>query len=585
MLEVTYGRPHVEIVDYGLNWLLLRVIPWRPGSLIVRVSGRPVTYYVKRGRVFEEHSASRPYRAEGSSAVEILLCGLEKRGTIDVTNESGSFSSTTTISYRLPQGVEVSARVVRGKYLVDKGELTLTVRVSVRPVDTVVRRVVLRVLDDSGKVLGEVARDVELGPGTHELTLPVKVHVRRECGRLRLQVLAEFDHGTVVRNPREGPVSCPARLAIEVPYSAPRVQVVDRGINWFLLELATKEGGELVVHVNGRKAWYFLAKSRRGGWSGPYDPAIVSRNSTVFALVPGVPPKGEVSVVLAGWLERVRSVEYELPSVTGRVGVRNVSVSEGKVTAEAYLWLEIRGTKVRAIDVIVRGAKSWSVDASEGGRRLDLSDAKLGEGVHLIKLLLEFTPRSWTGTTRVTLRIRYEGDSVFDPKRRVFVEKPLILTLNVPYVLPQPSQRPQQQKARARMRAAGKPTVTREKPSSPRRPSRPSVAPSPARAHTRGKAEGRPLAKRMPLPPRPPVQPVRPPKPAEVVKRVRSVANRTATVRPPTRRSPVPGPLVRALGELLKIAYLSSELVMVAGACWMLWSATSADLKWDCAVD
>ncbi len=513
VLEVTYGRPHVEIVDYGLNWLLLRVIPWRPGSLIVRVNGRPATYYVKRGRAFEKHSASRPYRAEGSSAVEILLCGLEKRGTIDVTNESGGFSSTTTVSYRLPRDVEVSVRVVRGRYFVDKGELTLTARVSVRSVDTVVRRIVLRVLDDSGSTLGEVARDVEIGPGTHELTLPVKVHVHRECGRLRLQVLAEFDHGTVVRDPREGPVPRPARSAIDVPYSAPRLRVVDRGINWLLLELTTREGGELVVYVNGRKAWYFLAESRRGDWSGPYDPASVSRNSTVFVLVPGVPPKGEVSVVLAGWLERVCSVEYELPSVTGRISVRNVSVSEGKVTAEAYLWLEVRGTEVRGVDVTVEGAKSWSVNASEGSRHLDLSDVKLGEGVHLIRLLLESTPKSRTGTIRAILRVHYEGDSVFDPERRTFVEKPLVLILNVPYVLPQPSQRPRQRKAQApRAQATGKPvskpTAVRKKPPSPRRLSIPRITPSPARTYTREGTKKRPLARRALLPPRPPVRPL-----------------------------------------------------------------------------
>ncbi|AAM02361.1 YncE family protein [Methanopyrus kandleri] len=437
VLRIAYGRPHVELEDYGLNWLLLRILPWRPGDLLVRVNGKPVTYYVKHGNEFEKHSEDDPYHASGANAVEVLLYDLEKHGTITVINRSSTLSSASTLDYALPEGVELAAEVVGGRYLVDEGRLTLNVRTLVSPIDVTVRRIIARVLDDLGEILGETVKTVELGPGIHELTLPIEVRVHRECGRLRLQALAEFDHGTIVRDPGEGPVPNPASRTIEFSYSAPSVRVVDRGIDWVLLEVTTREGGELVVHVNGRKAWYYLKRSRGGDWEGPYDPTSVGPNRTVLVLVPGVPPEGRISVVLGGRLERVRSVEYALPSVIARVDVEDVSVSGEKVIAMISLWLEVLGTTVRSIGVSVDGVKSWSVSALEDGEPLRLDDLELGEGVHLVRLSIKFVPKERAGTVPVTLRVQYEGDSTFDPGRREFVESPLVLTLNVPYVLPQ----------------------------------------------------------------------------------------------------------------------------------------------------
>jgi len=43
--------------------------------------------------------------------------------------------------------------------------------------------------------------------------------------------------------------------------------------------------------------------------------------------------------------------------------------------------------------------------------------------------------------------------------------------------------------------------------------------------------------------------------------------------------------LFRWCDPSIRIAYLSSELVMIVGACWILWTAISAGLRWDRVIE
>jgi len=478
---VRYGRPRVSLVDYGLNWLALDVRTGGPGRLEVKVNGRPVRYYVNTGGSLEGYGPERPFEVDGAKDVTVFLVGVPASGTVEVSEEHDGFVGSDSLKYRLPGRVEVSAEVVRAVYRVNEGLLRLDLKVTVRSPGPSVRDVDVRVSDGEGRVLDEVR---EGWPGGDVLEIPLNVRVRGS-GRLTVSVSVGYDHDTVIEDPRRGPVPEPASCSLTFGYSAPKVKVLDRGIDWVLLEVGTELGGTLRVDVNDRKTRFYVLDEGSGRWRGPYDPFELKPGARAFVLVPGVRSSGLITLTLGGRLVRVVSVGYHLPRVSARAKVERLTYRDGFLDARIALNLDVENTVVRSVDVSVKGTDRWYVEASERGEPVDLGRLNLGEGHHTLILDLGFAPSAHSGEVTVLLKIRYEGDSRFDENGLEFVEDPYELVVNVFYTLTEP---PVFQWREETPREEGRGSTPRSTPPAPVAP--PTSTPSPVPEATSNTSSG-----------------------------------------------------------------------------------------------